>query len=141
MIMFSVLTYTQFFGQLHSFFWYFPVILFCAALVADFFYYIGRPKALIVGHWLIIAGVLSCIPTLVTGMEAEVNFDPSNLFVEKHRHLGWATAISSSFYAGLRIAAMIWPLPLKPVHYLFLSLLLVALVSWASDYGWLIRIS
>lgn len=137
---FSVLTFEQFVGQFHAFFWYFPVVLFTAALIADVLYYRGKKRAFVIGHWLVIAGVVSCIPTLLTGLAAEASFDPGNYLIEKHRYLGFATAISGSFYAGLRISAMLWVLPLKPIHYVFLSLLLVALVFWTSDYGGVIAL-
>lgn len=137
----SILTLEEYVGHLHSIFWYFPIAFFIAALVADVLFYFGRPKAFNYGSWFIILGVLSCIPTLMTGMTAEVHFDSHNIFVEKHRQLGFMTAISASSYAGLRISAMLWSIPLKPAHYVFLSLLLVALTFWTIDYGWLIRLT
>ena len=114
-------------------------MLFTAALIADLFHYFGKKKALTVGHWLVILGVLSCMPTITTGLAAQGNFDPNDLIVQKHRYLGFVTGIAGSFYAGFRISAMIWKFPLKPIHYVFLSMLLLALVSWTSDYGALIR--
>lgn len=139
MLHFSIVTLEQYVGQLHPIFWYFPLFFFSGALVADLFYYFDRPKAFIIGHWLIIVGVLSFIPTLITGSAAEVNYDAANFFVEKHRHLGFTTAIAGSFYAGLRISAMLWTLPLKAFHYAFLSMLMVAMILWTSDFGWLIH--
>jgi uncharacterized membrane protein len=138
MSIFSVVTFEYYVGQYHALFWFLPVILFTAALIADLMHYYGKKRAFVVAHWLVIAGVVSCIPTLLTGIAAETSFAPGNVFLEQHRYLGFATGISGSLYAGLRISAMLWYLPLKPVHYVFLSLLLVALVSWTSDYGGLI---
>lgn len=122
----------------HSFFAHFPLILFTAALVTDLLNYFGKSKAFVAGHWLIILGVIFCIPTITTGLAEAAHLDPKEYFLEQHRSLGFATAISASLYAGLRISAMLWKLPLKPVHYVGASILLVALVSWASDYGFLI---
>lgn len=122
----------------HSIFAHFPLILFTAALVTDLLNYFGKSKAFAAGHWLIILGVLACIPTITTGLAAAVPLDPKEYFLEQHRYLGFVTAISGSLYAGLRISAMLWNLPLKPVHYVGASILLVALVSWVSDYGFLI---
>lgn len=133
------MTVDQLIGQYHTFFLYFPVVLFTAAFVADLLNYFGRPGFFKVGHWLIISGVVFCIPVIITGLSAAAAFEPGNYLVEEHGTLGYATGISGSFYAGLRISAMLWKLPLKAIHYVVLSGLLVALVSWASDIGFLIR--
>lgn len=125
-------------SQYHSFFAHLPLILFTAALVTDLLNYFGKSKAFLAGHWLIILGVLTCIPTITTGLAAATPLDPAEYFLEKHRYLGFVTGISGSLYAGLRISAMLWQLPLKPGHYVWASILLVALISWTSDYGALI---
>lgn len=138
LILATALTVEQAMGQLHAMFVNFPIIFFTAALIADLFSYFGKKNALIAGHWLMIIGVVTCIPAIVTGLAAAIGFEPMNGFLEEHRYLGIATGISSSLYAGLRISAMLWSLPLKPLHYVFFSVMLVALVSWTSDYGGLI---
>ena len=134
----AALTLEQTIGQFHPLFLHFPIVLFTAALITDLLNYFGKTHVFAAGHWLIIAGVIFCIPTIITGLEASLSFAPDNYLIEKHRFLGFATGITGSFYAGLRISAMLWKLPLKPLHYVFLSVLLVALVSWTSDYGGLI---
>lgn len=128
----------QMIGQFHPIFLHFPIVLFVAALVTDILNYYGRSRAFSVGHWLIISGVIMCIPTIITGLAAAEAFDATDPFLEKHRYLGFATGIWGSLYAGLRISAMRWELPLAPKHYLGLSALLVALVWWTSDYGGLV---
>lgn len=128
----------QVIGQFHAFFVHFPIILFTAALVADLLNYFGKSRAFTAGHWLVIAGVVMCIPAIITGLTAAESFDAADVFLVKHRFLGLATGISGSLYAGLRISAMRWQLPLNPAHYLGLSVLMVALVSWTSDYGALV---
>lgn len=125
-------------GQFHSLFLYFPIVLFTAAFMADFLNYFGKTGAFIAGHWLVIAGVIFCIPTIITGLAASASFASDGYLIEKHRFLGFATGVLGSFYAGLRISSMLWKLPLKPIHYVFLSVLLVALVSLTSDYGVLV---
>lgn len=125
-------------GKFHPLFLHFPIVLFTAALITDLLNYFGKTKAFIAGHWLVIAGVVTCIPTIITGLAAASSFDPTDYLIEKHRDLGFATGISGSLYAGLRISAMLWNLGLKPIHYVGFSVLLVALVSWTSDYGGLI---
>lgn len=135
---FAVLTAEQAIGKLHTMLWIFPMLFFASALVADIFHYFGRKRGFTIAHWLVILGVISCIPVIITGLAAQTSFDPNSYLVAKHRFLGYATGIAGSFYAGLRISAMIWNLPLKPIHYVFLTFLLFALASWASDYGGLI---
>lgn len=135
------MTADQLIGQYHPLFLYLPIVLFTAAFAADLLYYFGKSKFFVVGHWLIIAGVAFCIPAMITGLSAAVSFAPGNYLVEEHGTLGYATGISGSFYAGLRISAMLWKLPLKAIHYVFLSGLLVSLVLWTSDIGFLIRLA
>ncbi|HEV8051363.1 MAG TPA: DUF2231 domain-containing protein [Parachlamydiaceae bacterium] len=132
------MTVDQLIGQYHSLFLYIPIVLFTGALIADLLHYYGKNKFLSIGHWLIIVGVVFCIPTIITGLSAAAGFEAGNYLVEKHGYLGYAMGISGSMYAGLRISAMLWRLPLRPVHYVVLSGLLVALVSWTADYGFLI---
>jgi len=125
-------------GQYHLIFFYFPIILFTGALIADILNYFGYTRAFKFGNWLIICGVIACMPTLFTGLAAAFSFDQTNPILLKHQSLGYATAISGSFYAGIRISTMFWKLPLLPSHYMGLSLLLVALVTWTCDYGGLL---
>ena len=134
------MTIDQVIGQYHSLFLYFPIVLFTGALGADLMNYFGKAKFLVVGHWLIIMGWVFCIPAIITGLSGATGFEPGSYLVEEHGNLGYATGISGSFYAGLRISAMLWKLPLKAIHYVFLSALLVALISWTSDYGFLIHV-
>jgi uncharacterized membrane protein len=122
-------------GKAHAIFLHFPIFLFTAALVADLLHYFDNTRASTAGHWLVICAVLMCIPTIITGLAAEIGWNLEDADLIEHRFLGYATGIAGSFYAGLRISAMRWKLPLKPLHYIALSVLMVALVSWTSDYG------
>lgn len=125
-------------GQLHSIFLLFPIILFTAVLICDLTYGMGKQGALKVGHWLVILGLLFCIPTIITGQEAAKSFDPLSPNLQQHLFLGFATGFAASLYAGFRIAAMLWTLRIKSTIYIGLSVLMAALVSWTSDYGALI---
>jgi uncharacterized membrane protein len=125
-------------GEFHPILVHFPIVLFTAALFTDVLNYFGKNKAFTAGHWFVIAGFLMCAPTIASGLAASAAFDPANPLLIEHRFLAFTTAISSSIYAGIRISAMIWQLPLKPSYYVALSILLVALVSWTSDYGGLL---
>jgi Predicted membrane protein len=128
----------QMIGQYHPLILHFPIVLFAAALVTDILNYFGKSRALYVGHWLVIAGVVTCIPTIITGLAASAGYDVNDPIIVEHRFLGYSTAIFGSFYAGLRISVMRWNLKFRPFYYLVLSVILVALVSWTSDYGGLI---
>jgi uncharacterized membrane protein len=122
-------------GQFHSLSVLLPILLFTAVLVCDLLHSFGKRKAFIIGHWLVIAGVIACMPAILTGLEAAQHFKPENDLLETHSWLGFATGISSSLYAGLRISAMLWDLPISKKWYLDMSILLLALVSWTCDYG------
>jgi uncharacterized membrane protein len=124
--------------QFHVYFFYAPLVFFIAALVADIFNYFGYTRAFTIGHWLIIAGVVMCVPTIVSGQIAAYSFDESNPILAKHSYLGNAVGLCGSLYAGLRISTMLWKLPLLPVHYMGMSVLLVALIAWTSTLGGLI---
>lgn len=126
-------------GQWHAILVYLPLALFIGALVADILNYFGRAWAFKLGHVLIVLGVVTCIPAITTGLAAAENYDPTNLFLIKHSSLGYTTGVCGSLYAGLRLSAWWWGLPLLPVHYLGFSALMVALVLWASDYGGLVE--
>lgn len=125
-------------GNAHFYLVYIPIVLFFGALVADIIYYFRRDRALIFGHWLVIAGVLMCIPALFSGVVLESIYDQNNPILIEHRLLGFTTGVAGSFYAGLRIAAMWWDLKIPPGFYIALSALLFALISWTADYGALI---
>lgn len=122
-------------GQFHSLAALLPIIIFTAVLICDLIHSFGKRKAFIIGHWLVIAGVIACMPAILTGLEAAQHFKPENDFLETHRWLGFATGVTSSLYAGLRISTMLWDIPISKKWYLVMSILLLALVSWTSDYG------
>lgn len=122
-------------GQFHSLSILLPIIIFTAVLICDLIHSFGKPRAFIIGHWLVIAGVIACMPAILTGLEAAKHFQPENDLLKTHSWLGFATGVSSSLYAGLRISAMLWNLPISKKWYLFMSMLLLALISWTCDYG------
>lgn len=126
-------------GQTHAILIHFPFLLFSAALIADMLNYFGVKGALKVGHWLVILGLLSCIPTLFTGLIAAESFEPGNELVAHHRFLGFTGGVSASLYAGLRISIMVWKIELKSVYYLILSVLLVLLFLNVMNSGEKIR--
>ena len=122
----------------HPLFASFPIIFFTAALFCDFIHFFNRPKALNAGHWMVILAVLAYIPAMITGLAAASFLEPETLYLPKHRSLSYYTAFFGSLYAGLRIAVMKWKFDFKPLHFIGLSVLMVALVSWASDFGGLV---
>lgn len=125
----------QFLSQLHLITIYIPIWLFTMGLICDLLNAFGKKWGLMAGHWLIILGALSCIPAIMTGLALAQNLDPKLPFLEEHRYWGYVTGTAASLYAGLRISAMIWKIPLRPRHYIALSLLMLALVILTCDYG------
>jgi len=131
-------TVEQVFGYYHATLFNFPLILFSTALGCDILFYYDKLRSLKWGHSFVVLGVIMCIPTIVTGLAASVNLDITDSILAKHRMLGYATGMFGSLYAGLRISAMWWDLPLLPKHYIGLSVMMVALISWCCDYGVLV---
>ena len=125
----------KFIGHYHATFFHILLALLIAALVSDILAYYGKLKSFTLGNCLIISALIVCIPSILTGIAASVNFNHTDYFYVKHQFLGYATGVSCSLYAGLRISAMWWKLPLLPIHYVILSIMMVALVLWTSDFG------
>ncbi len=125
-------------GSFHPVLVHFPIVLFTVALVCDLLHGFGKKEPFYMAHWLIIAGTLSALPTIYTGLEAAEAFDPNDAYVYKHKLLGFAIGIYAVCYTIFRILQMRknWDLP--PVLFVALSVILVALTLWTSDYGGLI---
>lgn len=126
------------FGLFHPVLVHFPIVLLSAALVCDLLNAMGKPTALTVGHWMVIAALVFCIPTILSGLEAAEMQDLSNTIIAKHRSLGITTGVMTSLYSGLRISVMTWKIFLPAKIYVLMSLVMVCLVSWTADYGGLI---
>lgn len=125
-------------GDFHPLLVHFPIVLFSATLVCDLLYNMGKRGALYVGHWLLLAGTFMCIPTLWTGWEAAEAFDPADSYIYIHRLLAFSLGAGGLFYSFLRAGAMLGKWSLHPLGYIILSVMLVALTSYTSDYGGLI---
>lgn len=127
-------------GSYHEFFSHFPVFIFFAALVCDLLYYFGKIQTLKSGHWLVILGVITCMPVLFTGIAAIQNTMQAPILA-KHISLGYMAAVATSVYAGLRISDMWWDLKIPVSLYIMIDLVLIALISWTADYGWLAKLA
>lgn len=125
-------------GRFHPVVLHFPIALFTAALVCDLWSYIRKKEDYTVGTWFIVAGLVSCAPTLMTGLAAAESMDLENPILIKHRSLAFMTTAFASFYAGLRISALWWKFEVPGWFYAGLSVIMVAMVSWTADFGGLI---
>lgn len=125
-------------GKFHPLFVHFPIVLFSCALISDVLYGINRKGAFYVGHWLIFGGTVMFIPTIVTGLYASESFDSQDPYLYLHKILGFASGIAGAAYAGIRWAAMREKWVFPPVVYVILSLIVVSLIYWTSDYGGLL---
>jgi uncharacterized membrane protein len=125
-------------GQFHPLVLHFPIVLFTATLVCDMWAYFRRLENYSAGTWLLVAGLISCAPTLLKGLAASAGMDPDDIILAKHRTLAFTTASFASFYVGLRIALMWWKVDFPGSFYVGLSIIMVALVTWTADYGGLI---
>lgn len=123
------------YSHYHAISIHFPIILLTLALLGDLLNYFGVKRALIFSHYLVILGLISCIPALFTGQIAANALNPNDELVLHHEKLAIMGAIFTSLYVGLRISIMYWKIPFSPIYYLVLSLLLVLLFSWIKTSG------
>lgn len=133
-------TLNQTIGSYHALMAHVLMAIFAAALVCDVLAYFGKARALQAAHWLVIVGVVACMPVLFTGMAAAQAADVHDPFLARHITLGYTTAVATSLYAGFRIAAMWWHLQVPASFYLMATIIIVALISWTADYGWLFQV-
>jgi uncharacterized membrane protein len=137
----SPLLLNEMIGSYHGITAHFPTVLFAAALICDLLYYFGKLSTLKSGHWLVILGVIACMPALFTGIVAAHEITTPSPVLAKHISLGYMTAIGTSLYAGLRISDRWWQLDVPASLYIMIDVVIIALISWTSDYGWLSLIS
>jgi uncharacterized membrane protein len=122
-------------GQFHPIFIHFPIVLFSCALICDVLYNMNKKGAFYVGHWLIIAGAILFIPTVVTGLYASNNFDSEDPYLFIHKILGISSAIAGIAFAFIRWAAMTEKWVMPSLAYVIISLIIVSMIYWTSDYG------
>jgi uncharacterized membrane protein len=122
-------------GLYHPIFIHFPIVLFTVALICHLIAGIGKKGALFVGHWMIIAGTIMCLPALLSGLEASARFDPNDHYLETHKWLAFGTTAAGFIYSFLCIGALREKFHLPAIIYIALSVGLVSLISWTSDYG------
>lgn len=122
-------------GQFHPIFIHFPIVLFSCVLICDVLYTMNKKGAFYAGHWLALAGAIMFIPTILTGLEAAESFDSQDHYLYLHKILGFSSGIAGITYAVIRLLALYNKLTLKPFAYLIISLIIVSLIYWTSDYG------
>jgi uncharacterized membrane protein len=127
-------------GSYHAFTAHFPVLFFAAALIWDLLYYFDKIRSPKGGHWLVIFGVIACMPVLFTGIAAAQHAQVQAPILAKHLSLGYMTAVGTSLYSGLRISDMWWHLEIPASMYIMIDIVMIALISWTADYGWLAQV-
>jgi len=125
-------------GQFHPVVLHFPITLFTIALVCDLWSYFKGKEDYRIGTLFVIAGLIACAPTLLTGLAASEAMDQNDPVLIRHRTLAFSTTGFASLYTGIRIAVKWWKLEVPRWFYISMSFILVAMVSWTSDYGGLI---
>lgn len=125
-------------GSFHPVLVHFPIVLFTAALICDLLNGIGKKSALVVGHWMVIVGALSAIPTVLSGLEASEGFDANDALIYKHYVMGLITLSYGLAYGALRFYQQYKDVQWPPLAYVVLSVILVSCTSMTSDYGGLI---
>jgi uncharacterized membrane protein len=130
--------WSDYLGTFHPILVHFPIVLFVLTLVCDLLYGIGKPNGWIVGRWMLWGGTLMCIPTVASGIMTAGEFPPTDPLVYKHMLFALSTTSYAFLYSGFCLIALQKPWRILPVFYVALSVILVTLTSWTSDYGGLI---
>jgi len=128
-------------GTFHPLLVHFPIVLFTLTLICDLLYGIGKTKAFMIANWMLLGGIVMCIPTLATGWIASESFpvdDPILPIVQKHMYFAFTTSSLALIYGLFRLVSILKHWNIYPIVFVGLSVVLVTLVSWTSDYGGLI---
>lgn len=128
----------HFLGIFHPVLVHFPIVLFTLTLICDLLYGMGKTPAFRVAHWMLFGGILMSIPTLVTGWEASESFPPHDPTVQKHMILAFTTVSYALLYGIFRYRALQKQWQIAPLVFVMLSVVLVVLTSWTSNYGGLL---
>ena len=114
----------------HSILVHFPIVLFSLTLMLDILAAMGlisfKP-----GAWTLALGLLFLIPALITGWEASHAFPKEDPAVQSHM----LRAFFLTPYAMLYTIMRFFGKPAPALIYVVLSLVLVGLTWWTSDFS------
>lgn len=125
-------------GELHPIFVHFPIVLFMLGLLCDLLNGIGKKAALPVAHWMIIGAAIACIPTFITGMEAEEALPVDNAYIAQHHLMAFITSGVGMAHALFRYLSMQRQWEMPALVYVSCSVLTVLLVGITANYGSLV---
>lgn len=125
-------------GGLHPIFVHFPIVLFSLGLFCDLLNGIGKKVALPVAHWLFISAAITCIPTFISGWQAEEALSPGNVYIEQHHMMAFITTAVGMAYALFRFLCIQKQWELPPLVYVSCSVLTALLVGITANYGSLV---
>src|ERR1700722_10305810 len=94
-------------GTFHPILVHFPIVLFTLTLICDLLYGIGKTRSFMVANWMLLGGIIMCIPTLATGWEASESFPPDNPIVPKHMILAFTTSSFALIYGIFRLVSIL----------------------------------
>src|SRR5262249_48790840 len=122
-------------GGLHPIIVHFPIILFTLGLLCDLLNGIGKKAALPVAHWLIIAAAIACIPTFLTGWQAEEALSPDNAYIEQHHLMAFITTGVGMAHALFRFLCIMRQWEIPALIYVACSVVTVLLIGITANYG------
>lgn len=122
-------------GVYHPLLVHFPIVLFILTLVGDLLNGVGKKHAFVMANWMLLGGVVMSIPTIFTGWEASESFVPNDPIVFKHMTLAFSTAAFALLYGLFRFYALKKQWNVPPLVFIAISIILVTLTLWTSDYG------
>ncbi len=130
---------TGFGGSYHSTLVHFPIMFFTLTLVCDLFTYFGKTRFMILGNGLLWLGTLMCIPVGITGWWESDGFSLQNSDFFWHVLTSIFLFIYALLYSCLRILIAYKMWRILPIYLVALSCGIVALTSWTSMQGDLLR--
>jgi uncharacterized membrane protein len=125
-------------GLYHPVLVHFPIVLFTLTLICDLLNGAGKVRAFKVANWMLLGGVVMSIPTIIAGWEASESFPPGDPIVQKHMILAFTTASFALLYGLFRYSMLLKQRSVPPLVFVALSIVLVTLTLWTSDYGGLL---
>ena len=118
-------------GQWHSTMVHVPIVLFSLTLLLDMLYMMGLIDSPKFAKWTLALGTLFLVPTLITGWESSYNFPKEDPTVRSHMLRAFFLAPYAFLYTIMRLFGR----QSHTIIYIALSVVLVGLTYWTSDYG------
>jgi uncharacterized membrane protein len=125
-------------AALHPFLVHFPIVLFTLTLISDIANYIRPGPLFMAGTWLLWFGTFFCFPALLTGWFASKHYLGEHPNISYHLYFATNLTTYALLYSIFRYYIIRRKIEVPPLFFLALSLILLFITSYTSDYGTLI---